>query len=172
MAKTVETKKFLSKVMPEDVGGKSRSVRYVLGNGVEVQACLDDYSEETVLRLTLHGLSQKVGDAASGFSKERDFHGAFGSMQNVEDNLRRGIWASRAGGGTSDLVQVLAELQGCELEAAQAAVDKMDEDVLKTVKSNPTIKKALADLVAKRAAEAAKGAESIGDLMAKIGLGG
>ena len=167
-----ESKKFLAKVLPADVGGKARAVRFVLGNGVEVQGCLDDYSAEMVEMLAIHGLSQKIGDAASGFSKERDFHSAFSAMQQVEDNLRNGMWAARAGGGTSDLVAVLAEMQGVELAAAQAVVDKMNEEQLAAVKKHPAIKEAIAKLVAKRAAEAAKAStgEDLGELLKGLGL--
>lgn len=161
-------KKFLVKVLPEDVGGVARTVVFTLGNGVQVVGCLDSYTPAMVERLAIHGLSQKIGDAASGFSKERDFHGAFGAMQGTEDNLQKELWSNRTGGGTSDLVQVLAELQGVSVEQAQGAVDAMDEAALSTVKKHPAIKKALADLVAKRAKEAAKGAEPIKDVLKSI----
>ena len=173
-AKNVEQKKFLAKLTPEDVGGVARSVKFVLGNGVQVIGCLADYTPEMIERLALHGLSQKVGDAAASFSKDRDFHGAFSAMQTVEDNLRNGLWSARAGGGTSDLVSVLAEMQGVELEAAQSAVDKMNDEQLAAVKKHPAVKEAIAKLVAKRAAEAAKAADlpDLGKMLADIGLGG
>lgn len=162
--------KFLFKLTPEMVGGKPRTVRFVLGNGVEVQACLDAYTPEIVERLAIHGLSQKVGDSASGFSKDRDFHGAFGAMQGVEDNLRAGVWVSKGGSGTSDLVAVLADLQGASLEDAQAAVDRMTEDQLAAVRKHPAVRKGIADLQAARAAELEKAAKPLGDLMKSIGL--
>lgn len=162
--------KFLSKLTPEMVGGKPRTVRFILGNGVEVQACLDNYSQEMVEKLAIHGLSQKVGDSASGFSKDRDFHAAFGAMQGVEDNLRIGVWASKGGAGTSDLVAALADLQGASLEDAQAAVDRMTEEQLASVRKHPAVKKAIADIQAARAAELAKAAEPLGDLLKSVGL--
>jgi len=163
-----ENKKFLAKLMPDDVGGKANSVRFILGNGVEVLASLESYSEGMKTKLALHGLSQKIGDSAAGFSKDRDFHGAFGAMQQVEDNLREDLWSSRSGGGTSDLVSVLAELQGASLEAAQAAVDKMNEEQLKAVKANPQVKAAIAKLVSDRATELAKSAAPLDELLAGI----
>ena len=93
-AKNVEQKKFLAKLTPEDVGGSPRQVQFILGNGVKVVGDLAAYSAEMVERLAVHGLSQKIGDAAASFSKDRDFHGAFGAMQQVEDNLRNGAWSS------------------------------------------------------------------------------
>lgn len=166
-----EQKKFLSKLTPDDVGGEKRCVLFVLGNGVKVRACLDDYNAETVEKLALHGLSQKIGDSAANCAKERDFHAAFGKMQSVEDNLRQGVWSDRSGGGTADLVQALAKLQGLTLEEVQTAVDAMDEDQLKTVRGNLTVKAEIAKIVAKRAGEAAKAAAPLDALMKTIGLG-
>lgn len=167
---TETAKKFLTKLTPEDVGGKPRSVVFVLGNGVQVVGCLDDYTPAMVERLALHGLSQKIGDSTSGFAKDRDFHSAFGAMQTTEDNLRRELWSNRTGGGTSDLVQALAELQKIELEQAQAMVDAMHEEQLATIKKHPAVKDAIAKIVAKRAKEAAKGAAPIGDILKDMGL--
>lgn len=162
--------KFQLKITPEMVGGKPRTVRLVFGNGVEVQGCLDNYTQEIIERLAIHGLSQKLGDSTSSFSKDRDFHGAFTSAQAVEDNLRAGVWAGKGGNGISDLVAALAELQGASIEDAQAAVDKMDEEQLATIKKHPAVKKAIADLQAARAAELAKAAEPLGDLLKSVGL--
>lgn len=162
--------KFLSKILPSDVGGKPRTVRFVLGNKVEVSGCLDDYTPEMVEMLAIHGLSQKVGDSASGFSKSRDFHAAFGAMQAVADNLANGLWASRVGSSTSDLVQALANLQGVELEAAQAAVDAADEEQLATLRKHPAVKKEIAEIVAKRLETAAANAPDLGELLAEIGV--
>lgn len=168
MATTAE-KKFLTKILPNMVGGVPGCIRFVLGNGVEVQASLADFKQEILDGLVLHGLSQKVGDSASGFSKARDFHGAFGAMQSVVDGLLAGNWSTRSGGGTSDLVQAIAELQGASLEDAQAAVDKMDEPTLAAVRKHPAIKSKVADIVAAREAErAANSQESLGELLKGI----
>lgn len=168
-----EQKKFLVKLGPEDVGGIARTVRFVLGNGVEVRACLDDFSEEIIERLALHGLSQKVGDSTSSLSKDRDFHGAFGAMQGVVDNLSNGLWSSRAGSGTNDLVAAIAKLQGIELEEAQAAVDKATEEQIAAFKKHPAIVAEVKRMQAERASELAKKASAdapdLGSLMAEIG---
>lgn len=168
-----QVKKFISKILPQDVGGLPRQVKCVLGNGVTVVGDLSAYSEEIVERLALHGLSQKLGDSVTSFSKARDFHGAFGALQGVEDNLRAGVWSNRAGGGTADLVAAIALLQGIEVEDAQALVDRMDEEQLASIKKHPAIKAKVAELVAERAKEAAKADDgSLGELLAGIGLKG
>lgn len=168
MAKT-ETK-FLSKILPEDVGGKARTVQFHLGNGSKLSLSLDELKPETVEQLALHGLSQKGGDACSGLSKTRDFSGAYAAVQTVLDNLRNGLWTSRAGSSTSDLVTVLAEILKIDEEAAQTKVDTATEEQLAAIRKNPQVKAAIAKLQEKRAKEAAKSAPSLGDLLNSIGL--
>lgn len=158
--------KFLSKVMPNDVTGKPNVVQFILGNGLKVEADLAAMSSGIVNQLALHGLSQKGGDAAAGFSKAGDYSGAFGAMQQVVDNLVAGQWSTRGqGGGISDLVAAIAELRGVELEAAQAAIDGMDEDQLKRVTSHPAIKAKVADIKAARLTKAAENAPDLDDLL-------
>jgi hypothetical protein len=173
MAK-VQEKKFISKLLPTDVGGQPRSVRVVLGNGVEVVGCLDNYTPEMVERLALHGLSQKLGDGGASFSKTNDYHGAFGAIQGIEDNLRNNAWSVRTGGGTADLTTAIAELQGLELSDADELVKRMTEEQLAEVKKHPKVKAKIAELVSARAAEAAKASpdeDGLKSLLAGIGLG-
>lgn len=162
--------KFLSKLLPGDVGGKPRTVQYVFGNGTRLELSLADVPEEMVEQLAIHGLSQKGGDAASGFSKTRDFVGAYGAVQDVLTNLRNGLWSSRAGSSTSDLVQAIARVLKIELEEAQAKVDKADDEQLAVIRKNPHVVKMVRDIQAERAKEAAKTAPKLGDLMAELGL--
>lgn len=158
--------KFLSKITPSDVTGKANVVQFILGNGLKVEADLAAMPSGMVEQLALHGLSQKVGDAAAGFSKAVDYSGAFGAMQQVVDNLYAGQWSTRGqGGGISDLVQAIAELRGVELDAAQAAIDAMDEEQLKRVTSHPQIKAKVADIKAARLAKAAENAPDLDELL-------
>ena len=158
--------KFLSKIMPSDVGGKADTVQFILGNGLRVEADMQSLSPDMVKQLALHGLSQKVGDASAGFSKAGDYSGAFGAMQQVVDNLYAGQWSTRGqGGGISDLVQAICELRGVELDAAQAAIDAMDEEQLKRVTSHPQVKAKVADIKAARLAKAAENAPDLDELL-------
>lgn len=165
-----QVKKFLGKLTPEDQGGKPRAVVFTLGNGQSLTAGLDGLAEEIVERLAVHGLSQKIGDAAANFSKERDFLGAFGAMQAVYDNLKAGAWASRSGGGTSDLVAAIAKIKGVSLEDAQGAVDRATEEQIRDLKKHPAVKEAIAKIQAQRAKEAAKAAGSLDELVKGLGL--
>lgn len=162
--------KFLSKVLPFDVNGKAGVVACVLGNGLRVEVDAEMLSDDIRMRLMYHGLSQKLGDSAAGFSKDRDFSGAFAAIQQTADNLISGVWASRASSGTSDLVAAIAELRGVEVEAAQAAVDKMTEDQVSAVRKHPAIKEAIARMQAERLKQVAKTAEGLDELMNGLGL--
>ena len=155
--------KFLQKKVDE-VG---RRVKCVLGNGVCVELGLDELKPEIVTRLALHGLSQKLGDSAASFSKEGDFHGAFGAMQGTADNLLQGVWVAKGSGGTSDLAQAIAELQDIEIEEAEAAIARMDEDTLKEFKNHPEIKLKITEIQKARLAARVDKAPSLSDMFAK-----
>lgn len=162
--------KFLSKIIPSDVGGKPNTVIFAFGNGLRTELGLESLPAETVTQLALHGLSQKAGDAASGMSKDRDFSGAYAAVQSVLDNLRNGVWSSRAGSSTSDLVTVIARIMKLEESEAQAKVDQATEEQLLAIKKNPQVKEAIAKLQAERAKANAKSAPKLDDLMKSIGL--
>ena len=156
--------KFLTKKVDE----AGRKVKCVLGNGVCVELGLDELKPEIVERLALHGLSQKLGDSAANFSKEENFHGAFGAMQGTADNLLQGIWAAKGNGGTSDLAQAIAELQDVEIEEAEAAIARMDEDTLKIFKTHPEIKLKIAEIQKARLAAQVDKAPSLADMFKKL----
>ena len=156
--------KFLTKKVDE----AGRKVKCVLGNGVCVELGLDELKPEIVERLALHGLSQKLGDSAANFSKEENFHGAFGAMQGTADNLLQGIWAAKGGTGTSDLAQAIAELQDVEIEEAEAAIARMDEDTLKIFKTHPEIKLKIAEIQKARLAAQVDKAPSLADMFKKL----
>jgi hypothetical protein len=133
----------------------ARAVKTTLGNGLIVNACLDDIPEELHGALALHGLKQKVGDASSSFSKDSDFSGAFRAMQTVVDNLINGLWNAKGGTGTADLVQAIAILKKIETDEAQELVDSLDDEQLKAVLAKPAIKAAILKIKAERAAKVA-----------------
>lgn len=165
-----ELKKFLSKVTPEEAGGVARSVVCTLGNGVKVIGCLDNYPAEIVERLAIHGLSQKLGDSTSSLQKERNFHGAFAAMSSVDENLRNGMWSSRAGGGTADLVVAIAKILKISEDEAQTKVDQSTEEQLTAIRKNPQVKECISKMQAERAKEAAKAAPKLEDLLSQLGM--
>lgn len=58
---------------------------------------LTKLNAETIAQLVLHGLTQKIGDAAAGKKGDE----ALASMQKVMDQLLAGDWTARRGGGAS-----------------------------------------------------------------------
>ena len=170
MAKT--EKKFLTKVTPDMAGGKPRQVSFILGNGVKVVGDLDKFPADIVERLAVHGLSQKVGDSTSNLSKTRDFHAAFGAMQEIVDNLEKGLWSVRGGNSTSDLVAALADLQGSDTETVQAAIDAASEEQVAELRKHPQIRAKILELQAERQKALAKAnagdMPSVGDMLKDI----
>ena len=170
MAKT--EKKFLTKVTPDMAGGKPRQVSFILGNGEKVVGDLDKFPADIVERLAIHGLSQKVGDSTSNLSKTRDFHAAFGAMQEIVDNLEKGLWSVRGGNSTSDLVAALADLQGSDTETVQAAIDAASEEQVAELRKHPQIRAKILELQAERQKALAKAnagdMPSVGDMLKDI----
>ena len=170
MAKT--EKKFLTKITPDMAGGVARQVAFVLGSGVKVIGDLDKFNAEIIERLAIHGLSQKVGDSVSALSKTRDFHAAFGNMQEVVDNLEKGLWSARGGSSTSDLVAALASLTGEDTETIQTAIDQADDEKIAEFRKNPEVKAKILEMQAERQKAIAKAnqedAPSLGDMLKGI----
>jgi len=167
----MEVKKaFLKKVVPTSTDGEDGKVTFLLGNGVKVVAERDKIPGEVWDRLAFHGLSQKVGDAASGFSAARDFHSAFGAMQTVVDNLYAGIWAAKGGEGTSDLIAALCKIQGADEDSVRAALERANDEEFKAITAHPLVKREIAAIKAARAKEAAKAAdkEGLAELFGKL----
>ena len=170
MAKT--EKKFLTKITPDMAGGVARQVAFVLGSGVKVIGDLGKFNAEIIERLAIHGLSQKVGDSVSALSKTRDFHAAFGNMQEVVDNLEKGLWSARGGSSTSDLVAALASLTGEDTETIQTAIDQADDEKIAEFRKNPEVKAKILEMQAERQKAIAKAnqedAPSLGDMLKDI----
>lgn len=148
--------KFLSKQYVMENGGYV-GVEFTLGDGRKLTFMNGDYDEALVERAMCHCTMQKIGDAASGFSKASDFHGAFLAMEAVADGLENGLWARRASTGTADIVAALANLTSKSMSEAQEVVDKLDEDTLKKLKADPNMKAEIARLKAERAAAQVSG---------------
>lgn len=170
MAKT--EKKFLTKVTPDMAGGVASQVAFILGSGVKVIGDLNKFPEEIRHRLALHGLSQKVGDSVSNLSKTRDYHAAFGTMQEVVDNLEKGLWSVRGGSSTSDLVAALAALSNEDTDTVQQAIDAASEEQVAEFRKNPAIKAKILEMQAERQRAIAKANEedapAIGEMLKAI----
>ena len=146
MADAAKKVKFLAKSLNTD----RNALTFKLGNGLEVVGTLDELSDEIRTQLAWHGLSQKVGDAAAGFSKTLDYKGAYAAMLGVWDSLCEGVWAVK--GANSDMAEALVRLKMADdVEAASDLIAGLDEETLKGVTSHPAVKAEIAKIKAERA---------------------
>lgn len=143
------TTKFLTVTQHE------RELHFVLGNGLRVVARPDDLTDAMRDAALFHGINQKVRDAAAGCSKTSDYSGAFRAMQTVVDNLGNDLWNAKGGSGTADLVIAIANLKKIAVEDAQAIVDTLDDEQIKTVMAKPAVKAEILRIKAERAAKLA-----------------
>jgi hypothetical protein len=140
-----------------------------LGDGTSLEANMDAFSDEIITKLAIHGLLQKIGDAASGFSKTSDYHGAMNAMNSVWETLLSGQWTrTGAGSGTTDLVTALANLTGKDTAIIQVEVDKWDDEKMKAIKARKDVKAEVKRIQLARAEAAASASnvdsESLEDL--------
>ena len=147
--------RFLSK----DVSVKGE-VTFTLGNGQSFTAKLADYGQEVRERAEQHGVSQKIGDSASGCAKDKAYGAAFAAMMAVDAALRSGKWgADRDSGGgmlIQDLIAVISKLKGLDAEVVGAHVRVADEATVKGWLKNAKIDAEIKALRLKRAQAVAK----------------
>ena len=146
------------------VGAEGAVLTFRLGNGLKVVFDCDAPSAAIQSDARIHGFNQKIRDSAAGFSKTGDYQGAFRAMQTVADNLMAGLWNSKGGTGTGDLVQAIANLKKISVEDAQDAVDGLDEEQLKSVLGKPAVKAEILRIKAERAAAVAAASDDDGDI--------
>ena len=105
-------------------------------------------------QLALHGLKQKIGDAAA---KEAGASTAekLAAMQQVLDSLKRGEWNARGAGAGGLVVEAIARVKGLSVEEALERWRELGEDDREAVRKHPAIKAAMAEIRAERLASAA-----------------
>lgn len=150
---------FLKKVTPFDKGGEFGKMVFLLGNGLKLVCDITELPVEIKERLMYHGLSQKIGDSSSGFSKGKDFTGALNAMEEVAAHLRQGEWtkgAKERGINLSDMAEVIAKLKKFKPEDVLKSLQEMTEDKVKEMAKHPAIAAGLNDLRHARRQEALK----------------
>jgi hypothetical protein len=136
-------------------------LHFTLGTGAALTLDPEGLTQTIREQAMMHGLNQKIRDAAAGFSKSGDFIGAYNAMSDVIEALYEEKW-NRAGGGTATggfLAEAIVELKGCTLAQAQAAVAKATDEQKKAWKSNAKIAAIVTRLQAERAAKRAADAD-------------
>lgn len=145
--------KFLQK------NAEAGKVEFVLGNGKKLVCLVKEIPDEMLDQLILHGLSQKVGDAAASCAKGSEFGKALGAMSATWDNILQNKWRADGGSGSSALIEALVEQTGKTEEEVRKAVNAADEEKLKAWRGNAKVKAIMARIQAERAAAKADDAE-------------
>jgi len=104
-----------------------------------------ELSEEIRKALELHGLKQKLGDAANkGNEAEKQI-----AIDAVWESLRAGDWTQR-GGVSSLLVEALMRLTGADAGTVKGRLDGMTEEEKKTLQARPEVQKAINEIKIER----------------------
>lgn len=163
---TTETKiPFLRKITPYDKEGKPGQLQLILGNGTVIVCALDQISPANQTRAMWHGLSQKLGDAVSGLSKDKLYDLAEKDIRAVVAQLATEDWDRKAIGGKRidghevmhDLATVIAKLKKAVFDGVFEVVKNATQEQRDEWRKNPNVKAELADMLAKRAKAAAQG---------------
>lgn len=152
---------FLKKVTPWDKDGVPGFMYFKLGNGQTLKVDVAKIPEDMKQRLMYHGLSQKVGDMSSGFSKGKDFLGAFEAMSGTVAHLEQNEWtkgAKERGVNLQDMADVIAKLKKFKPEDVLKSLQGMTEEAIKEMAKHPAITAGLNDLRHARRQEALKAA--------------
>lgn len=146
--------KIAEKVITKD------GVDFKFSDGETVSVKLTDFPADTRERLMKHGLSQKGGDS---WVNAESVGEARAMLLQVLGNLKKGIWASRAARG-GIVVEALARVANVPIEEALTRWAEKTEAEKKAYRAHPQVQKAIAEIMAERAAAKVKEAEDIAPL--------
>lgn len=127
-----------------------------------ISAEVSNYSPEIQRQLCVHGLKQKLIDAAAGADPEH----VFTAISAVNDALLAGTWTQRresSGPRESMLAQALAEVANVAVEVAVAKLATLSDEEVASIRKMPAIKKTINQIKLKKL-EAALAAEDEGDV--------
>lgn len=124
-----------------------------------VRVSVASLDKDIMQQAALHGLSQKIGDSASGW-KTAGFDPIAAMQATASQVTEAKVWNRvRTGEGTSPqtslLVEALAAVTDKPLDKCREAVDGLDKEQQKALRNRPTIAAEIQKIKAKRAEEAA-----------------
>lgn len=121
----------------------------------------EDFSPEIQHRALMAGLGHKLGDAYSG--SKGDVRTAQMMQLDVATGLKEGDWNRKGGGFSSGgiWVEALAQAAGEDIEKALAAWNEMDDETKASIRKQPQVKLAKAEIEMARAKAKAKDAPAI-----------
>jgi len=166
---------FLKKVTEFDKDGVKGEVRFILGNEQDVIVKMEELSAENTYHAAVHGVSQRLGDSCSAFSKDKDYASAYKALTELKDQLKTKEWNKEREGGVGrqqveDLIEALSKLKKQDAEIVRAAVEKASPETIKKWAGNTKVAAEILAIKQKRANEAKKASnDSIDDI--DLGLG-
>ena len=125
-----------------------RAVTFEFADDTSIVARVDDMDEAMVMRLAVHGLSQKIGDSYASASNVAE---AVEKAQDTLDMLLAGDWSVGRESGGGILVEALKRATGQDLEECARIIKGMDDAAKKELKKHPGVASKLADITAERA---------------------
>lgn len=140
-------------VAKKDYDTETASFSIVFADGDKREIQLADLSQEIVVNLALHGLSQKLGDSYA--SVKGDVALAKSKFDQTLKQLQDGEWAkAREGEGGSkitELAEAISRIKQVPLEKANAVVAKASEEQIKNWRANLTVRAMIAQIRAEKA---------------------
>ena len=142
-------------VAKKDYDTETATFSIVFSDGDKREITLASLSQEIVVNLALHGLSQKLGDSYA--SVKGDVALAKAKFDATHKQLQEGDWkSSREGEGGSkitELAEAIARIKNVPLEKANAVVAKATDEAIKGWKGNLTVRAVIAEIRAEKAKE-------------------
>lgn len=133
------------------------SITFTWADETETVVDMADLHGSLTTRAMLHGLSQKLGDSYSGAKEVETAKAAF---NETFEALKAGDWNRKGGGFSSGGIWVEALAQAAEvtLEEALAKWNEMDDATKASIRKQPQVKVAKAEIELARASAKAKDA--------------
>lgn len=158
------------------INHENLSLLLKFSNGSEVFIDAEGLSEEMRNAAMMHGLKQKLVDAAA-ISRDTEtgrsatIEDKYNAVFEVAERLRAGEWNKKAeggGGSVSLLARAIAELQGKPLDVVRPWLDAKTKEERAALKKNPRVAAIILRMQAEAAANAKGGADS-DSLLAELG---
>ena len=111
----------MARIMKKNVNAEEMSVTFTFADGRSFVAKLENYSNEIIDRLALHGMAQKLGDTCAG-QPDAEWMTLIMAM---DERLRNGEWGAERGSGLEDKL--------AEAEERLAEYVAMSDDEKRTV---------------------------------------
>ena len=84
----------MARIMKKNVNAEEMSITFTFADGRSFVAKLENYSNDIVDRLALHGMAQKLGDSCAG----KDDSEWLATIEALDAQLRKGDWGAERTG--------------------------------------------------------------------------